>query len=185
MERVRLQTQDTDTGAQTGPDRGSVRSARGNSRRIGAATIKAKKREQPKEFEEQKRRGRPKGAKNKTGLLVKEAILLAAEQTGENGRGREGTVGFLKRLARREPKAFAQLLGRLIPVQVENDPEPPEQVHRHYHSVSDIRAALKQRGLVVDELYEKPMKVIEHRKDELKQPPREMSSVQKAMIGRG
>jgi hypothetical protein len=181
MERVRLQTQE----AETGPDKGSVRSSRGNSRRIGAATIKDKKREQPKEFEEQKRRGRPKGAKNKVTMHMREMVMLASEKVGENGRGRDGTVGFLCRLARREPKAFAQLLGKLIPLQIEQDPNPPEQVHRHYHSVADIRAALKQRGLNVDEIYEKPMKVIEHRKEELKQPPREMSSVQKAMIGRG
>jgi hypothetical protein len=145
------------------------------------------KKEVSAEFEEQRGRGRPKGSTNKVTQLMKDAAIIAAQQLGENLRGRGGLEGFFRRMGRREPVAFLGFLGKLIPLQMQHSGglDPQEHVHRHYHSIADVRQALKERGLNVDEIYEKPMKVIEHRKDELKLPRREMSSVQKAMIGRG
>lgn len=186
MERVQLKTNGSAQGTKKGPDRGSVRASTA-TRRIGAgATIKPKK-EVSEEFEEQRGRGRPPGAKNKISGQAREDIMTAMADVGENGRGRGGRVGWLRRLARREPKAFAALYARLIPLDVQHGGDLPaqEHVHRHFHTINDLRAALKERGLNVDEIYEKPMKVIEHRKDELKMEQRPMSSVQKAMIGRG
>jgi hypothetical protein len=63
-------------------------------------------------------KGRPKGSTNKTTALLKEAILLAAEQVGENGSGKDGLVGYLREVARSDVKAFAGLLGKVIPLQV-------------------------------------------------------------------
>jgi len=62
--------------------------------------------------------GRPKGLQNKTTRELKEAILQAAEQTGKDGSGREGLVGYLKRVAEEDVKAFAGLLGKVLPLQV-------------------------------------------------------------------
>lgn len=62
--------------------------------------------------------GRPPGAVNKTTKVLKEAIILAAEQVGQDGRGREGLVGYLKRVADADVKAFSSLLGRVLPLQV-------------------------------------------------------------------
>jgi hypothetical protein len=42
-----------------------------------------------------------------------EAVLLAAEQVGEDNHGRDGLVGYLVRLARIEPIFFATLLARV------------------------------------------------------------------------
>ncbi len=50
--------------------------------------------------------GRQKGQPNKTTRVLKEAILLAAEQVGEDGRGKDGLLGYLKRVARRDTKSF-------------------------------------------------------------------------------
>ena len=61
--------------------------------------------------------GRPKGSVNKTTSLLKEAIILAAEKTGDAGVG--GLTGYCQFLAREEPKAFAALLGRVLPLQLE------------------------------------------------------------------
>lgn len=58
--------------------------------------------------------GRKKGTPNKTTALLKDAILLAAEQAG----GKGGLVGYLKMLALSEPSAFASLLGKVLPTQV-------------------------------------------------------------------
>jgi hypothetical protein len=58
------------------------------------------------------RRGKP----NKTTATLKEAILLAAEQVGEDFKGKDGLTGYLRGLAVSEPKAFASLLGRVLPL---------------------------------------------------------------------
>lgn len=63
-------------------------------------------------------KGRPKGSKNKTTTLLREAILLAAENVGNDIRPDDGLVAYLEQLAVVEPKAFASLLGRVLPLQV-------------------------------------------------------------------
>lgn len=62
--------------------------------------------------------GRPKGVPNKTTTALKEAILDAAVGVGEDGGGKGGLTGYLRVLARSEPKAFAGLLGKVLPLQV-------------------------------------------------------------------
>src|SRR6516164_2482006 len=60
-----------------------------------------------------------KGVPNKTTRILKEAILLAAEQVGEKDRGgKDGLTGYLRYLAREEPRAFSNLLQRVLPLQV-------------------------------------------------------------------
>lgn len=65
--------------------------------------------------------GRPKGSKNKTTAALKDAILLAAEQTGADGTGNGGLLGYLKRLAVLEPRSFVGLLGKLLPTNIVAD----------------------------------------------------------------
>jgi hypothetical protein len=55
--------------------------------------------------------GRPKGSLNKTTTQLKEAILGALEAAG----GKEGSVGYLTRLAVENSSAFASLLGKILP----------------------------------------------------------------------
>lgn len=62
--------------------------------------------------------GRPKGSVNKTTTLLKEAILLAATQVGSDGKGKDGLTGYLVLLAKHQPKSFASLLGRVLPLEV-------------------------------------------------------------------
>lgn len=62
--------------------------------------------------------GRPKGSVNKTTTALKEAILLAAEETGEDGAGKDGLIGYLRKVAKEDIKAFASLLGKVLPLQV-------------------------------------------------------------------
>ena len=69
--------------------------------------------------------GRPKGLPNKTTALLKDAILKAAEQVGDNlaerGQRKEGLVGYLKRQAEKQPGPFLALLGKVLPLQISND----------------------------------------------------------------
>lgn len=63
-------------------------------------------------------KGKPKGAVNKTTATLKEAILLAGEQSGNDGNGKGGLVGYLRRVADTDVKAFSGLLGKVLPMQV-------------------------------------------------------------------
>lgn len=69
--------------------------------------------------------GRPKGTPNKTTALLKEAIIKAAEAVGEDKAGKEGLTGYCKFLAKEQPKAFAQLLGKVLPMQVTGEEGGP------------------------------------------------------------
>lgn len=72
--------------------------------------------------------GRPPGAANKTTALLKDAILKAAEVTGSDGAGKGKLVGYLTFLAKGEPKAFAALLGKVLPMQITGEGDGPIQV---------------------------------------------------------
>ena len=66
-------------------------------------------------------KGRVKGTPNKTTALLKEAIIKAAEAVGSDGNGAGQLTGYCTFLAKEEPKAFAQLLGKVLPMQVTGD----------------------------------------------------------------
>lgn len=70
--------------------------------------------------------GRPKGVPNKTTTLLKDAIILAAEKHGQDGKGKDKLVGYCRMLAADEPKAFATLLGRVLPMHIEGTGENGE-----------------------------------------------------------
>lgn len=71
--------------------------------------------------------GRTKGTPNKTTSMLKNAIISAAEAAGENMNGKNGLVGYCTFLATKEPKAFSQLLGKVLPMQIAGDPDAPLQ----------------------------------------------------------
>lgn len=62
--------------------------------------------------------GRPKGSRNKTTTLLKDAILKAAENAG-NKVGDNGLVSYLEEQATKNPGPFMSLLGKVLPTQVE------------------------------------------------------------------
>lgn len=72
--------------------------------------------------------GRPAGVPNKTTQLLKDAILLAATEVGQDGKGKGGLTGYLRMVAKEDVKAFAGLLGRVLPMQVSGDPDNPVSV---------------------------------------------------------
>ena len=83
-------------------------------------------------------KGKKPGTPNRTTKVLKEAILLAAEQYGENGKGKDGLTGYLRRLAGREPKSFATLLGKVLPTQLTGPNDGPVAVvYGDVNSLSD------------------------------------------------
>jgi hypothetical protein len=79
--------------------------------------------------------GRPKGVPNRTTTQLKEAILAAAGRHGEDGTGTHGLEGYLFRLASDEPRAFAGLLGKVLPLQVVGDEGAPLVTRVEWHIV--------------------------------------------------
>lgn len=65
-----------------------------------------------------KRGGRQKGTPNKTTAVLKEAILLAAEQAGSKLSPDGGLVAYLTEQAETNPGPFMSLLGKVLPLQV-------------------------------------------------------------------
>ncbi len=61
------------------------------------------------------------GTPNKITKDIKTGIIDAAVKHGFDGKGKDGLVGYCHFLASRHPKAFASLLGRLLPLQVSGD----------------------------------------------------------------
>jgi hypothetical protein len=81
--------------------------------------------------------------------FLREAILLAAEAVGSNGRGKDGLMGYLINAARTEPKSFLTLLGRIIPLQVAGQSDEPEVIYR---TIEQLQAVLAEKGLPVPSL---------------------------------
>lgn len=71
--------------------------------------------------------GRPKGARNKLTLALKDMILQALANAGG--------VQYLEQQARENPNAFMQLVGRVLPLQVKEDSDEPmvpaPVIHEH------------------------------------------------------
>lgn len=68
-----------------------------------------------------RRRGRPKGSLNKTTKLLKDAILMAADQAGDQY-GSEGLVSYLQYHALNNPGPFFALLTKVLPLQPTGEP---------------------------------------------------------------
>lgn len=68
--------------------------------------------------------GRP--PTNRPTRILKEAILLAAEAVGQDGKGALGLMGFLITQAQKKDNGpFMSLLGKVLPMTVVGDPERP------------------------------------------------------------
>ncbi|MBI2725406.1 MAG: hypothetical protein HYX42_04065 [Polaromonas sp.] len=63
-------------------------------------------------------KGRKAGVPNKTTAVLKDAILAAAVAVGYDGNGQGGLTGYLKLVASSDVKAFAGLLGKVLPLQI-------------------------------------------------------------------
>jgi hypothetical protein len=88
--------------------------------------------------------GRARGTRNRTTTLLKDAILTAATLVGQDGKGRDGLVGYLKMLAVRERAVYARLLEKVLPMQVS-----VEDKSRPLYSAAEAVERLRERGLPV------------------------------------
>src|SRR5262249_52948265 len=94
-------------------------------------------------------RGRPKGATNLITRELKEAILGGAADCGEDGKGKGGLRGYLKRVAIEDTKTMGMLLRAILPANVKV--EVTEQ--KTYPSLDEVKARLAQLGIPTDNVY--------------------------------
>lgn len=71
-------------------------------------------------------RGRPKGALNKTTLIAKEAIALAAESLG----GTDRLVAWAQEDEKNEAAFWTTIYPKLLPLQVNGPGEGGEHIHK-------------------------------------------------------
>ncbi len=64
--------------------------------------------------------GRTRGTPNVMTRELKTAILRAAYRLGSDGRGKDGVVGYLTRIAKNDPKTFVMLLRAVLPLQLKS-----------------------------------------------------------------
>lgn len=91
--------------------------------------------------------GRKAGTKNKMTVLLKDAIIRAAEAEGSNSKGRDGLVGYLRTLARREPAVYGRLLEKLLPYQLTGKDGGPMQLE--HRTKEQVLERFKERGLPI------------------------------------
>lgn len=73
-------------------------------------------------------KGRPPGP-NKFTHQLKEAILEAAQTLGEDGKGKNGLLGFLIKEAKKPDNSnYMRLLGRVLPLTIVGDKNRPLEV---------------------------------------------------------
>jgi hypothetical protein len=94
-------------------------------------------------------RGRPKGATNLMTRQVQEAILIAFSELGEDLHGKDGLVGFLKRIGRNDLKTAGMMLRAVMPTQMTL--EKKENVS--YQSIDEVRAELNRPGICIDKVF--------------------------------
>lgn len=97
--------------------------------------------------------GKPRGAISKHTRLLKDAIMLAAELEGQDGEGKGKLVGFMRKVAQEDLRAFCMLLSRVIPLQVETKSMEPEQKRTTYKSVEDVQRELASRGVSLELMF--------------------------------
>lgn len=86
-------------------------------------------------------KGRPAGSVNKTTAALKDAILKAAELSGRDMKGKDGLVGYLRRVADEDVKAFSGLLGKVLPMTVQGP--GPDGEHTFQKIVVEVVKAQK------------------------------------------
>lgn len=115
--------------------------------------------------------GREKGVQNKITTTVKEALSLAMDKSGFDGKGKDGMVGYLTWLSRAEPVAFTTLIKSVIPLQLQGNLNinntNQQNAGQQEMGLKEFEKVLAERGIRVPSLIDvtplpvRPMKTIE------------------------
>ena len=78
---------------------------------------------------------------------------MAAELEGRDGEGEDGLIGFLRRLANEDIRAYASLLGRVMPLQ-QIEARGDMDVEIVYQSAEEVQREMDERGINLELLQE-------------------------------
>ena len=92
--------------------------------------------------------GRQPGVRNRTTRLLKEAILLAAELEGRDGEGKDGLIGFLRRVANADTGPLPCCWDGCCRCRSNQGRHAQRGVV--YRSVAQVRVELEQSGYIRD-----------------------------------
>jgi Family of unknown function (DUF5681) len=96
--------------------------------------------------------GRPVGAYNRYTRVIKEALIIAAELEGSNGNGKGKLIGYMRKVAREDMRAFCMMLSRAMPTQVEQRTMENKE-ETVYQSVEEVSRELESRGISLEVMF--------------------------------
>ena len=104
----------------------------------------------PEKGEKHPGAGRPKGSKNKITLGLKEALLVALETVGEDGKGKNGLTGYLIKVARTRPDLIVRMLVAVLKLEKKSKPEPVNRPEVPYETVDDVLKEFVRRKIPLE-----------------------------------
>jgi hypothetical protein len=87
---------------------------------------------------------------NKLARELKECLIQAALEFGEDGKGKDGVVGLFKRMIANNMPVYGMLLSRVLPTQINAAVTHEVEIE----SDEDIIRELKQLGLPVTHIFD-------------------------------
>lgn len=92
--------------------------------------------------------GRKIGRGRGMSTMLKDAVLFAAKDVGEDGTGLGGLVGYLKYLAMLYPEEFVVLLRAVLPLEISSNNN--HNVRITVRTAEEVQKELAERGIVLD-----------------------------------
>ncbi len=117
-----------------------------------AVPVRFRRRANGTQFEagREKTGGRKKGTPNNITNDVKEAIVTALIQVGEDGYGHDGLIGYVRGLVLRSDRAGATLLRIVMPLTLN---APASGILGAYKTEEDIRAEFGAKGIPYEAIH--------------------------------
>jgi Family of unknown function (DUF5681) len=97
--------------------------------------------------------GRPVGAYNRYTRVIKEALIIAAELEGSNGNGKGKLIGYMRKVAREDMRAFCMMLSRAMPTQVAEQRTMETKEEVVYQSVEEVQREMASRGISLEVMF--------------------------------
>jgi hypothetical protein len=92
--------------------------------------------------------GRVKGTPNKATGAMREIMKLVAASVGEDGKGKNGYAGWLRKICKKHDVIFFLTMAKLEPTKFIAEVE--HTLEMHYETLEEAKENLAKEGLVID-----------------------------------
>ncbi len=89
--------------------------------------------------------GRKPGTPNKLTKELRDAVIEAAERVGSDLKGKDGLIGYLMRVGRKDPKAFGSLLRAVLPLKINLETEFKDETA--FWTLEECEAEFRRFGI--------------------------------------